>query len=148
MPRESTKINQSNKANKSKKLNDLNELKKLSTDDLIDKLYDAEKDEDHILTKKIYKIICKRDDAEGDFWRECFYESAEWVIRIIASVKKPLTIHDTFLIKNFKLFKEIMETYEVDTEGYDAVLENLEDDDDITQGNLKKIKYIRKKCCT
>lgn len=100
---------------------------KIKSDDLIDMLDDLEAKKNAASIKAIYKILNDRDDSEGDFWREVFYDSPEWILRIILSVRNPLTIHDVCLIQSDELFAEVLDTYNVDMDGVEGVIERFDE---------------------
>ena len=119
------------------------EFENILSDKLVDLLNEYEEKHDETAVKEIYKILNDRNDMEGDFWREVFYDSDDWVIRIIASVRKPLIIHDVFLIQSNLLFQEVLNNYNVNMDGVECVFENLLDD--CGPEDTRKIKLILKK---
>ena len=116
------------------------QFESMLSDDLIDELNKYEEEHNEAATKRIYEILNGRNDIEDDFWREVFYESEEWVIRIISGVRNPLSIHEAFLIQSNKLFRKILNKYKINMDDVESVIDILSE-----ECNNKKIKILLKK---
>lgn len=87
-------------------------------------------DENKDKMRLIYKILSSRHDVENDFWREVFQENNTTELEIIAEeldkVNK-LDIHKLGVMKNLDLFRSFMNKFNVNMDGYEMVIEFLED---------------------
>lgn len=105
-------------------------MPKIDIDTLLDRCIDEETlgPKNSKAVRKCYEEIWKREDeVEGDYWREIFYDSPEWIIEIVASVKE-LTIHDAYLVKSLPLFEKLIKRDDINMDDYEAVLEVLEEE--------------------
>ena len=124
-----------------------NRLSKMNTFDLLGELEVHEKAQDKTKVTEIYKILQERsigvhgdDSIQDDFWREVYSESPDWVIEIVSNIR-PLTIHDIHLVSSDQMFETLLSRPDLNMEGYEAVIESLEDEQ--TERNNNRIRLIR-----
>jgi hypothetical protein len=111
----------------------------LSTDELIEMIDDYSEEHNVEKVTELYHIISQRDDVESEFWIDAL-SGALWIADILdnVSIKQQLSIHDVILIPIDTFEKFIKrEDVDIDMDGYECALKNLEDD-----GEIRKIELI------
>lgn len=113
------------------------EYRLMDHEQLADVLYRAETNSDSEKVKKIYEELNERDDIDGDFWKDVFSESEQWVLEIVIEVRNPLYLHEVILIPDDDVFEAVMNDYNIKMTDIDNIVKDL-----VIKGNKERLKII------